>query len=322
MKKTIALNGFEIVQDGETVPAWVKLIPAGEVVGRDGRGWRNSEPDRVVNHFRELGRDLPIDIEHSTEHKAPKGEPAPAVGWIKELVNRGGEIWGRSEWNSEGQKMVGGKAYRYLSPVIIYQPKSGIIAGVTSVAVTNQPNFRLPALNHEQGSELPEEETMWKALLSALGLSENATEAEAVAKVGTIKAELSTALNRAENPSLERFVPRADYEAAVAKAANAEQKLTAIEEAQHKDKVDTAINQALQDGKITPATADYYRKQCNQEGGLEMFVDFCKTAPVIGGNSGLGGREPEGGGKALNATEQQVIANLGISKEEYLKAAV
>ncbi len=328
-RNAVALNAIEIPQVNGLVPEWVELIPAGAIIGRDGRQWNNSKPDSIIDFVQALGRDLPIDIEHSTEHKAPNGDPAPAIGWIKAVENRAGAIWGQAEWNGSGEKLVGDKAYRYLSPVIIYEATSGIIVGLSSVGATNQPNFRLQALNASQpetsetkdGAKTPKENTMLKAILAALGLPENTTEAEVVGKIGGLQGELATATNRAENPSLEKFVPRADYDAALGKANNAEAQLQKIKGELLETAVDTVIGQALKDGKITPATADYHTAQCRQEGGLERFTAYCAAAPVIGEDSGLNDKDLNKDRKALNAEEQKVCDSLGITADEYLKTA-
>ncbi len=312
-----ALNTMELVDQPGQVPDWVQLLPAGKMVGRDGRSWNNNQPKKVMESFAALARDIPIDIEHSTELKGPQGEPAPAVGWIKELDVRDGAIWGRAEWNAAGSQLVGDQAYRYISPVILYQPGNGTIVGITSVAVTNQPNLMLPALNQQQESEqLTKENRMVKALLAALALPETATEAEALAKINTIQTDLASARNRAENPSLEKFVPRGDFDAALEKAANAERELATIK----KEGLDAAINQAidgaLKEGKITPATAEYHRAQCSQEGGLDRFKAYCAAAPVIGGDSGLDKKNPDKESKALNAEQQQIATMFGNSAED------
>ena len=82
-------------------PEWIPLVPAGQVVGRDGREWVNDNPQLVLDAFAAGSADLPLDLEHATELKAPQGEPAPAVGWIQELQIRGGQIWGRVDWTEE-----------------------------------------------------------------------------------------------------------------------------------------------------------------------------------------------------------------------------
>lgn len=331
-RNAVAINTMEIVRVNGALPEWVPLVPAGAVIGRDGRSWNNSRPEGIIASFKELARDLPIDIEHSTELKAPKGDPAPAIGWIRELQDRNGTIWGRTQWNAAGKQLVEEQAYRYLSPVIIYQPTNGTIVGLTSVGVTNQPNLKLPALNSSKpgtelnsvpretknGANTPEENSMLKTILAALALPENTSETDAVLKIGSLKSELATATNRAENPSLEKFVPRADYDAALGKATNAEQQLAAIKTEQLETAVNSAIDQALKDGKITPATAEYHKAQCRQEGGLERFKTYCAATPSLGGDSGLGSKEQEGT-KALNAEQEKIAGMFGNSAEDLAK---
>jgi len=317
MKKQLAMNSILMAGEAGQVPEWSELIPAGQVIGRDGRSWNNASPELILAEFAAGGADLPVDLEHSTELKAPQGEPAPAAGWVKELQNRAGAIWGRIEWNAQGQELVGAKAYRYLSPVIVYQRDSGLIVGLSSVGLTNRPNLRLPALNQQQQQE---DSMDLKQLLAALGLAETATFAEALNRIAAVKGDLATAMNRADNPPLDKFVPRADHDAVLARATNAEKKLTDLEKAGTEEKIETAIQGALSDGKITPATADYHRAQCRQEGGLERFAEYVKAAPALGEGSGLDGKKPETGtGTALNADQAKIAKMFGNSAEDLKK---
>lgn len=325
MKQTTALNSIAMIVpiNQPDPPESAELIPAGRVTGRDGRAWNNDTPQAILAHFAGLGMELPVDVEHSTELKAPKGEPAPAAGWVKGLEMRDGAVWGRIEWNQLGRELVGGKQYRYLSPVILYNPKSGAIGGLSSVALTNRPNLNLPALNHQNGEETsPEEAIMLKALLAALGLPEDATEAQALIRVGSLKTDLETARNHAAQPSLDKYVPRADYDQVLSRATNAEQALASDRQSRLDADIEAAIAGALGEGKITPATVDYHKAQCRQEGGLERFAAFCAAAPIIGDPSGLDKKQPDGQEKALNADQRSILAKLGVSDEEFLKTAV
>jgi phage I-like protein len=131
-------------------PEWLELIPAGEVVkGRDGRTWINPFPESILTAFNAKGCDLVIDFEHSTELKAPYGEPAPAVGWVDSLRLKGSAVLGRVAWNHIGKAAVLSRSYRYYSPVFQYEKSTGRIVSLSSVGLTNQPNLRLPALNNE-----------------------------------------------------------------------------------------------------------------------------------------------------------------------------
>ena len=90
-------------------PGEIMLLPAGRIVGLDGRAFANDAPDAVVAAFAAAGFDLPVDLEHATELKGPKGEPAPAHGWIKQLLNRAGAIHARVEWTEDGARLIAQK---------------------------------------------------------------------------------------------------------------------------------------------------------------------------------------------------------------------
>lgn len=309
--RAVAVNAKS---DPDRVSEWVQLLPAGLVTGRDGREWVNDRPDQILTAFAQGGMDLPVDVEHSTEMLAPEGHPAPAVGWIKALEDRAGEIWGRVHWTAAGEEAVGSGSYRYVSPVITYHKESRRVMAITSVGLTNRPNLYMSALN---GREEDGKNMDLQKLLALCGLPETATYDDALAHVGKLKGDLATALNA--TPSLDKFVSRADYDQALARAANAEQRLAADARAAREKEIDAAINKALTDGKITPATVEYHRAQCAQDGGLERFAAYCQAAPVIGDASRVDGKRPEDAGKALNAEDRQVCAALGIDESEYRK---
>ncbi len=317
-KLRVALN-VRLPDDG-SLPEWVELVPAGEVViGRDRRSWINPTPDEVVAAFEANGADLPIDWEHATELKAPEGKKAPAAGWIKEMEVREGAIWGRTEWTPDGADDVVNKRYRYISPVFIFTTQERRILAITSAGLTNQPNLFLTALNHQEHFTQETDMKFPKALCQQLGVSEDATEEQVMAAVAVLKGDLQTAQNRAETPSLEKFVPRGDYNAAVERATNAEQKLKTHEEKGLETEIDTAINSALEGGKITPATAEYHKAQCRSEGGLERFKAFVEAAPEVAGASGLDGKEPQDKGGSLTDDEKATCRQLDITEEDYLK---
>lgn len=311
-----ALNSMTLPV-AEPVPSWVSLLPAGDVVGRDGRAWINDIPDAVIAAFTESGLDIPVDFEHATELKAPKGEHAPAAGWIKELQSRNGELWGRVEWTEKGRAAVSSKEYRYLSPVIVYDRATSRIVQLISVGLTNRPNLHLPALNRQQQQE--ESPMELEQLVSALGLPAGTTFAAALNHISQMKTSLVTALNAAQSPSLDKFVPKADYDLALNRATTAEGKL----EAQAKEALETAINSeidaALKAGKITPATRDYHVAQCRQEGGLDRFKAFCQAAPTVAGESNLDGKKPGDTDTALNAEEVKVATMFGNTAEDIKK---
>lgn len=310
--------------DGEA-PEWIELIPSGpQVSGRDGRTWRFDDPaaQAVLGDFDQRGTQLPIDWEHATQHRAPRGKDAPAAAWVDRLEMRDGALWGHVEWTPRGQQQVLNREYRFLSPVFDYDPDSLRIHRLVSAGLSNKPNLSLTALNQEGDVvALASQETdpvkISPELAAALGLSDGADDAAAVAAVNALKSRTAT---NSEQPSLERFVPRADYEQMSTRATNAEQALAVERQEQLTTAINTEIEAAVEAGKIAPASADFYRATCTEEGGLERFREFVKSAPVIAPESGLDGRKPASSATALNAEEQQVAELLGISHDDFIKS--
>lgn len=292
---------------------WLELIPApnaqGKVVGKDGRWWRMSNPQLVVDRFNQA---LPIDVNHASEIKAPNGDESPAAGWVEQLQVRNGAIWGRVVWNQMGRAAVADKQYRFLSPAFLADKKHNEIQALTSVGLVNAPNFSL-ALNRA-GNPDPtvENPAVDEAIRKALGLPEQATTDQAVTAINSLRSS-------ADNPSMDRFVPKAQYDVALNRATAAEQKLRDHEATQQQAAIDAAVDGAVKAGKITPATVDYYKAQCATEGGLERFEKFVEAQPVIADATNLGNREvpgKDGGDKALNAATKKVAALMGVSEED------
>lgn len=314
----IGLN-FELPTGADQgLPERIILLPGDrEIVGRDGRRWRNSNPGGIVTFLLAQKRDLVMDFEHATEIKAPEGDSAPAAAWLNDFsLDADGAVSAAvSYWTPTGEKAVKNREYRYISPVILYQKDTGEIKGITSIALTNRPNLYMPALNHQQ------EEATMKNLLKLLGLAEDATEDAAINAVSKLQNDLQTATNREVTPDLAKFVPRGDYDQMQTRAVNAEQKLADDAREKLETEINSEIDTALKAGKISPASKDFYRAMCKSEDGLQQFREFLKTAPVIAEPSGLD-KKPlgEGQDKALNAEEQQIIDNMGISREDYLAA--
>ncbi len=319
MKTQLALNTdlSATVSDGKA-PEWVELIPPGpNVTGRDGRQWLFDEQAGMLVQSSFHGRaiDLPIDWEHATQHRASKGESAPAAGWIKQLELRNGALWGLVDWTPRASEQVINREYRFLSPVFDFDPDTTRIARLVSAGLTNKPNFLLTALNQENTEVTPV--TLSPALLTALGLPATATEEQALAATAQLKATAQA--TNTEKPNLEQFMPRADYDSVLLRATNAEQALADQKKTEHNKQVDALITSATQAGKITPATADYHRAACQDETGLARFKAFVDAAPVVAAPSNLDERKHDKTTTALNSEEQHVAKLLDMSEADFIK---
>jgi len=307
------------------LPTAIELIPAGTVLqGRDGRKWKMSDPKKVaLNSMARLSR-LVIDENHSTDLAAPKGGSSPAFGWMTNLrTNEGGSIWADVDWTKRGQEAVLNKEYSFLSPVFHFDSQ-GEITVILRAGLTNSPNLQLPALNSEEPGKNMKEINMEKALLAALGLSETATEAEALAAIKALNAakETNTAKQTDTTPvDLTAYAPRADLNAMETRALNAEKQLAELNAAKLRQEAETAVDEAIKNRKIAPASKAEYLALCATQDGLEAFKKIAAASPAIIGTETQApeGTPPATGGTALNAEESAVAKAMGYTVEEYQK---
>lgn len=331
--KSIALN----FTHGGNVPEWIEVLPAGpEIIGRDGRHWIIDDPQTIV-----ANSELPlhVDYEHASEVRAPKGEEAPAAGWIDKLEVREGRIWAHVDWTPRASAMIAEREYRFISPTFWFDSNTLRIIGLVSVALTNRPNLTMTALNARDGDdetsadasghpkrntgETKMDKEQLKALCKKLGLQEEASATAILSAVDTLIDDKTKATNAAQTPPLEKFVPRADYDKIKGDLDTANNAIKAATEAKRETEITSAVDEAVKAGKVTPASRDYYLAQCRKDGGLEEFKTFVAAAPVLTGVSDLDTRRASNtsGDRQLTDAEKAVCAAMGLTEEAFKKAA-
>lgn len=331
-----------------SAPEWIQLLPAGpDVVGIDGRRWLfdQAATNSVLAAF---PRRCPmvVDWEHATELRGAAGLEAPASGWITELQARNGELWGRVEWNARAIEQIRNREYRFLSPVFNFQKSTGRIVEMVSAGLTNFPNLRLTALNRESQDSNQEDDMPLKPIAKALGLDDGATADQIITATNSLKAKaekapavpvaLCRALGVAEDASadsviqtvnslkattfdLTRFVPRADYDQAQNRAQDLEAKLKAQETAKADGEITGLVDQAVKDGKVAPASKDFFLASCRQQGGVDEFKKFLASAPVLAADK-LPPREVGADGVSkLTDNELAVCRAMDIDPKDYAK---
>ncbi|HCZ9100915.1 TPA: peptidase [Klebsiella michiganensis] len=302
---------FELpdLSDASTpLPEWLLMIPGGTFTGRDGRSWVNDNPQAfIATSFRYPT--LPFDIEHSTELLGPKGYEAPAYAWIDAMrVTEDGSIEAHIEWTPDGEKAIRGKKYRYYSPAFRHI-STGQITHLSSAGFTNKPNLYLPALNSENTMPLPVQ------IATALGLAETASVDDAVSAIQTIRNSEQTALNRAQNPDLSKFIPLETHNLALNRAQTAEDRLKELDE-----KAATAlVDDAVTAGKVAPANRDMYLALCRSEEGRQQFTEFVKTAQPLVNQDPTKGKESNNK-TTLTDTELAMCRSMDLTPEEFLAA--
>ncbi|MEM7670692.1 MAG: phage protease, partial [Pseudomonadota bacterium] len=140
----------------ETAPEWIHLLPAGEngVIGTsDARGpyHVDNAANIIAASFSDDSK-LPVDQDHATDRAAPKGQPAPARGWIVAMEARADGIWGKVEWTPQGAELVSSRAYRGISPVIVHsKAKPHRVVSILRASLVNKPNLRgMTSLHSEE----------------------------------------------------------------------------------------------------------------------------------------------------------------------------
>ena len=320
--------------EGGTIPTRIQLVPAGpSVVGRDGRVWKNTHPQGVVRNSTARLEMIPIDENHATDLAAPHGGQAPALGWMTNLCTEaGGAIWAQVEWTDRGREALSKREYRYISPVFASNA-SGEITAILRAALTNNPNLSLPALNSTQPGNPVKENTSMQNILAALGLAETATEQEAIALIQAMRAQLAaaTALKKPTVPivalaaaepapgiDLGVYAPRTDLNAMEARAVAAEKQLAELKAAQFKQAVEVAVDQAIANRKITPASKQEYIALCATQEALETFKKVVAVNPeLMSREAQVPGGIPPGEAVNLNAAEETVAKAAGYTPEEW-----
>ena len=337
--KEIALNR------SAQAPEWIQLLPPGPTVsGRDGRSWTISNPQAVVAAF---DGPIPLDFEHSTQIRAPKGERADAAGWIEELQVRDGAVWGRVDWNEAGRAAVENRGYRFISPGFLFGKESGEILKLVHAGLVNTPNFSMQALNRKEDSPSM---SLSAQLKKALELKDDAKDEDIVAAVNSLQAkapalpdELRSALDLKDEdgagqavvavnslkakadtpaaPDFAQYAPRADLDAAINRANTAEAKLATLQKEGEDAAINAALDQAIEDGKITPGSREFYEAGCRADGGLERFQKFANQAPAIA-EDGDEGKATAANSKRGQMTDEEtaVCRATGVSTEDYLKS--
>lgn len=283
-------------------PKTLRLVPAGEFRARDGRpegvdGWRLDAAlaARAIEFARAQADDAVIDYEHQTLYAAANGQPAPAAGWWSAagMQWRDGPEAGLYatdlRWTPRAEAMLRAGEYRYFSPVIAWDRRSGDVQAVVMGALTNYPGldgltdlsaaalsarFTLPTLTEDASVDLV-------ALRKALALPDDADEAAILAAIAdlmaraegmeaeaaTLKTQVAT-LTAAADPT--QWVPLAVHQEAIAALRALSAQTTAGE-------LDRLIQEGLSAGKIPgQATADWLRAQ-----GLDGAKRWLADAPVL-----------------------------------------
>lgn len=155
------------------VPEYIRVLPLGYVSSEKGDFIVDEDGfQRIHNRMKRRAIDIVIDYEHQTL----KDVPAPAAGWIKDLVLKENGVFAKVQWTEKAKEYLKNKEYKYLSPVVFVKKKDHKVEQLHSVALTNCPaiNGMIPIINslkYPFSNEVTLDETQ-KKICRLLNLSE------------------------------------------------------------------------------------------------------------------------------------------------------
>lgn len=327
--------------------AVIQLLPAGDFKGRDGRPGKDLSWKLSDQRGRQLAATLNsrhatvrfnLDYEHQAMLAEENGKPAPASGWATKFEWRDGQglFAVDVQWTGNAKQMIEAGEYLYLSPVIAYDKATGEITDVINAALTNIPNLDISPVAQERVARLnarfsndPEHSDMnpvLKALLKALGLADDATEAQATTALASLQKARSdlTALLKslgvaegadpaAADTAIASLRSKAGAEPDPAKWVSLQKfnelndQVSQLKAANAQREVDALIAQAKADGKLVPAAEEVWRNVGRADvAQLKALIDKTPANPALAGLSQTNGKAPAGG--AANDGDADTIA--------------
>lgn len=156
-----------------------------------------------------------------------------------------------------------------------------------------------------------------KNLFSKLGLPETASENDAIAAVD----RLQTALNAAQTPPLDRFVPRGEFDRVNGELIALNARVEGDRKAARDKEVSAFIETAVKEGKVAPASKDHFLALCATDAGFEQVKALVAASASFFKPANLDERAPEGrnadGSVALNAEQRTAALNMGIDEKKF-----
>ncbi len=306
---------------GDKAPEWMQIFPAGPRIDlADGRKFKLGDPQALAEQVNAAAQPILVDYDHLSAFDPDEGGETRAAGWIQKLEIRDGEVWARVEWTITAAEAITAGEWKFISPEFLVDEETREIVGLIAAALTNRPAMTMSALARA-GSSTPKDQPMSKAIARALGLKDDATEAEILAAIKTRdddhKRELAAEKTRAGRPSVDDFMPRSDYDAVLARAEKAEGTLKEAGEKAFRDRVETEIAAAVRNGRITPASKDHYIALCADQAQLDKVLAAVGASPVVTGGSGIAGKPED----EYEADEPKVIARKARAYQKEQAAA-
>ncbi|NPA72681.1 MAG: hypothetical protein GXO35_07615 [Gammaproteobacteria bacterium] len=341
----VAALSINLIVENQKAPNEIQLTPVGFFKAKDGRpvdltdGWFIDESiAKKLIEYTSYSNDRVIDYEHQTLLKEQNGQPAPAAGWFSKLQWRESGLWATNvTWTPTAERMILDGEYRYISPVMIYDPKTGHVLDIIMAAITNHPAIdgmenlaKLTLENFQQltnQSNQPEDNPMdLKTLLIALNMPENTTEEEALAALTALQSAnteaqasivaLTAKVEAVSTPDPSEYAP-------VSMVAELQAQVVALTNKQASSSVTTTVDNALASGHLLPAQQAWATSLGNSDmAALTNFIENATPISALGTQQSSGDDPaPKSHVAALTADQKQIRASFGFSDEDHQVSA-
>lgn len=354
-RKTLTQNlGIAACAISVTPTGEVQLFPAGKFRSTDGRPddvqhwYIDAElASAVVADFSSRKNKTVIDYEHQTLMAAKNGMPAPAAAWISALTWRDDGLYATdAEWTERAASMIASGEYKYISPVFLYDKRTGAVKKLLHAALTNNPALdgmdavaasQYAQLINQPGEKMNEllEQLRWLLNLPVTSTAEDVT-AELQKAIDQIKAAAASAASlsgfdvvsliksqaeqiaaltaTAANPDPTKFVAVATMQSLQNEVAELRAQITERE-------VNEVVTAALAAGQILPAQEAWARAHGKEN--IASLKAYLATAQPIAAltNTQTGGNPPAGGndGHQLDENQLAVCKSMGTDPAEFAK---
>jgi phage I-like protein len=267
----------------------------------------------VLDAYKEHGADLHIDW----EHQALKGGKAPAAAWFKPEMRLDGLYATDVRWTPRAKKQITQREYRYFSPA--FHEDKGRITNLVNVALTNLPATRnLPALIAAKDEPQQTKEPRMLTVLKALGLSDDAKEADALSAtvaLNSFKREIVRLTERASDA--EAIGQVAAWKQAGEQLMAMSQKVAELEAGRRQDEVRGLVEEACKAGKIAPSMKSWALDLGKNADGLVALKSFIAAAPALVQAGEV--KAPPTGQQivALSAEAKLIAKTFGLKNDEF-----
>lgn len=274
--------------------------------------------ESVMKRYAEHGiSQLPIDYDHGMLGLIATSETSKAAGWFTPIVNEKGALVASGvQWTPKAAKALSEREFRFFSPALYKDEKTGRVTRLINLALTNLPatkgqlplvakdDIDTPCERHNNRGNMSE-------ILKLLGVK---TEAEALVAIDRKDSAVKLLLSEIGTETLDSAISAVQkLKVASAKSIELAETVRKLEQEKSDNAREQLIAKLSDEGKLPLSLHDWARTQ-----SLESLSTFGESAPVDPKRTN---HEPAGeAAVTLSESELLVCKQLGMSRAQFIEA--